>query len=448
MALRRYGTFTGGIDLPDEKRATRNQAIRPGPRAERLRVPLAPCATEPAELIVPVGADVRAGDRIAAGRKGGVDVFAPLSGRLAGTGRARVALGDDVVSVPAVEITDLGEAPGVGGVEEQWDWQSASAGDLSGRIAASSVVTLRRRPMPLVNWLRAARGCRKLVVNAMENQPMVAADHRLLVEHGRDVLAGMRILARALEIGDMTLAVDWRRTDAYQALVEPAGRFGITRVALPHKYPIGADPILVKVLTRKEIPPGRTAANVGVAVIDAATCFAVYRAVACACPPTGRVATVAGVGVDQPRNYWLPFGLPCGLLVGPEAAGLAIHGGPMTGVRLREDTVVGPATNAVLVLAAALPEASSPCIRCGWCTDHCPARLNVAALNDVYELKLIEEARRSGVLACVHCGTCTYVCPARLPLAHRVKELCQVVRSLHEDMPLFAGRQKGERWAR
>ena len=38
--------------------------------------------------------------------------------------------------------------------------------------------------------------------------------------------------------------MDWRRTDAYQALVEPAGRLGITRVALPHKYPVGADPIL------------------------------------------------------------------------------------------------------------------------------------------------------------------------------------------------------------
>ena len=44
---------------------------------------------------------------------------------------------------------------------------------------------------------------------------------------------------------------------------------------------------------------------------------------------------------------------------------------------------------------------------------------------------------------CINCGTCTYVCPARLPLAQRVKELREVVRSLNEDMPLFAGRKKG-----
>ena len=406
-------------------------------------VPLAPCANGSAELVVPIGADVRAGERIAVGTNGGVDVFAPLSGRLAGTGRARVALGDDVAGVPAAEVTDLADPPGLEPAEAQWDWQAAGGRELSARLAASGLLTLRRRPIPLGVWLGAVRGCRTLVVNAMENQPMVAADHRLLVEHGRDVLAGMLILARAIEASALTLAVDWRRTDAYQALVEPAGRFGITRVALPHKYPIGADPILVKVLTRKEIPLGCTAADVGVAVIDAATCFAAYRAVACACPPTGRVATVAGAGPVRPGNYWVPFGMPCGDLVGQDDAGLVVHGGPMTGVRVQEGTVVGPATNALLALASAQPEASSPCIRCGWCTDHCPARLNVAALNDVYELKLIDESRRSGVLACVGCGTCTYVCPARLPLAQRVKELRQVVRSLEEDMPLFAGRQKG-----
>ncbi len=81
--------------------------------------------------------------------------------------------------------------------------------------------------------------------------------------------------------------------------------------------------------------------------------------------------------------------------------------------------------------------------RCAWCTDHCPARLNVSALNDDYELKQIDHARRLGVLACVGCGVCTYVCPARLPLAHRAGDLCQAVRDQARDMPLFATGRKG-----
>jgi electron transport complex protein RnfC len=109
-------------------------------------------------------------------------------------------------------------------------------------------------------------------------------------------------------------------------------------------------------------------------------------------------------------------------------------------MRLSPAAVVGPATNAVLALKVGPEPMSTPtqCIRCGWCTDHCPARLNVAALNDDYELKQIAHARRFGVQACVGCGVCTYVCPARLPLAQRVRQLIQAVYDQDRDMPLFA----------
>jgi Na+-translocating ferredoxin:NAD+ oxidoreductase subunit C len=77
----------------------------------------------------------------------------------------------------------------------------------------------------------------------------------------------------------------------------------------------------------------------------------------------------------------------------------------------------------VLAIEPAPMPPSSPCIRCGWCTDYCPARLNVAALNDRFELGLLHRLRATGVQACVECGICSYVCPARLPLSHRVGQL-------------------------
>jgi len=43
MLLRRFGRFTGGIDLPDEKAATLDKAIEPWEALERLWVPLALC---------------------------------------------------------------------------------------------------------------------------------------------------------------------------------------------------------------------------------------------------------------------------------------------------------------------------------------------------------------------------------------------------------------------
>ncbi len=42
MFFQRYGKFTGGIDLPDEKQATLDKPIAPPSEVDRLRVPLFP----------------------------------------------------------------------------------------------------------------------------------------------------------------------------------------------------------------------------------------------------------------------------------------------------------------------------------------------------------------------------------------------------------------------
>jgi electron transport complex protein RnfC len=260
----------------------------------------------------------------------------------------------------------------------------------------------------------------------MENQPYVTADHRLMVEHGREVVRGLAILARALEAERVFLAADRRRTEAYRPTAGPARRYGITQVALPDKYPTGADAMLVKILMRREVPPGEPVHSAGAAVTDAATCFAVYRRVACGVAPAGRVVTVSGERAQAPGNFHVPFGVACTALTG-EAAGPILHGGPMTAYRCTDDVVVGPATDAVLAPEVPPAPVPGPCIRCGWCTDHCPARLNVAAMNDAFELGMIDLADRLGAMACVECGVCSYVCPAKLPLSQRMKQLKRAI---------------------
>jgi electron transport complex protein RnfC len=121
-----------------------------------------------------------------------------------------------------------------------------------------------------------------------------------------------------------------------------------------------------------------------------------------------------------------------------------IHGGPMVGLRCdvtaseaqQAPCVVSPATDALLAINEAPAAVPSPCIRCGWCTLHCPVRLNVAVLNDDFELSRVDHARKIGVAACVDCGACSYVCPARLPLTERVKQLKRAAaRTMAEASP-------------
>ena len=425
MLLSRYGTFTGGIDLPDEKYATLHRPIAPPPGLTRLRVPLAPCGKSAAAPLVALGQDVTAGQKLAcAPDASAVDIHAPVGGRVTAFTTAMVACGDDFVACPAMELTNLLAAPGLRSLKPIYDWRMADSADLRQRLASGGLMTHRPPLQPLGRWIEQARAknCRILIANIMESQPYVTADHRLLAEHGHDVIRGLAMLAQAMEIENIMLAVDRRRVDDYAEIIGPSRMYNIARVALPHKYPIGSDPLLVKVLTRRETPMGSPSLDVGVAVIDAASCFAAYRWVACGQPATGRVVTVSGERAPQPANYFAPYGADCRELLNL-ADGALIHGGPMTGLSCPANAVVTPVTTAALALEARTLAPPAACIRCGWCTDFCPARLNVAVLNDAFELGELNQARRMGAIACVECGVCTYICPVRLPLSQRTKRL-------------------------
>lgn len=427
----RYGTFAGGIDLPDEKRQTLDEPIRPWGPLTAIRLPLGSPRRSPAVAVVQPGQQVEAGQLLArADGPEGMDVFSPFAATVGAVTTADLADWDEFSTVAAVTLEPLSGTvfdPGRHG-EPVFDWRSATATELLLRLAEGGLLTCRRVPRRLVRWLDRARAsrCTTLIVNVMESQPYVTSDHRLLVDYAGDVLRGLAMLGRAIGCYNLVLAVDERRRHDYQGIVEACRLYKINRFALFHKYPIGADAILVKVLTRREVPLGGQATDVGVAVVDAATCFSAFRWVAYGQRQLGRVVTVSGERVSHPGNYWVPLGTPVSALAG-QAEPPLIHGGPMNGLRCSAEAVVSPGTDAVLALTADVPRPPSPCIRCAWCTDHCPARLNVAALNDMFELRQLEDARRLGVVGCVECGLCSFVCPARLPLSQRVRTLKRLI---------------------
>jgi len=426
--IRRFGTFSGGIDLPDDKGPTLDAPIRQWEKIESLSLPLTDGPGPPAAPLVHKDQKVRQGQMLAAGHDDGPDIFAPADAVVRGFTTVEIAARDVMRKSPAVNLEIGSEIKLPGSEPRGANWRKLDELALWDHLTAGQLTIHRPGGLPLNTWILRARSkcCGLLVANGMEQQPLVTANHRLLVEFGAEVVEGLAILARAGSAGPAALVVPRRRTDAYRRLVPAAREHNITRVALSHKYPTEADPILVKVLTRRRIAPGCTPMDARVAVVDPATCFAVYRWVVCGQRLAGRVVTVSGSKQCEPGNYFVPFGTVCRDLVGPDEP-VVIHGGPMVGMRCGSTTVVTAGTDAVLSVTPSPHEAPNPCIRCGWCTDHCPARLNVAALNDDFELGQLAAARRSGASACVGCGICSYICPARLPLAQRVKELKQAV---------------------
>jgi len=430
MLLRPYGSFHGGIDLPDDKRACLDLQIVPAPRVTRLLVPLSPCGGRPARILVRPHDGVYAGQRIAEGcDESEVDVFSPLSGTVVGLTSACVATDNGFSATQAVEIANPGPPEELQAVRQVGDWSKAGPSELIDRLSRGGLTTFCTSPAPLAGLLRRTGDIKAdtVIVNAVEDQPYVTAAHRLLCEFGPDVAAGLAMLARAAGAGRSMLAVDARRTDSYREAVRVARMYDIACIGLPHKYPIGEPSLLVGVLTKRHLPPGANPLDVGVLVLDPACCFAAYRWITSKLPPTHRVVTI----VDERRgfagNFWTPIGAVCTELAGTGGR-VAIHGGPMTGLRVTTQAVVGPATDALLCVHEPQAEVAGPCFRCGWCIEHCPARLNVEMLNDCFELGLPDQAHRARVLDCVGCGVCGYICPARLPLAQRVRHLRRIIK--------------------
>lgn len=321
---------------------------------------------------------------------------------------------------PCEGPADLSGPGGIAPGDETFDWRGADETALRDRLHGGALPVFASPGEPLAKWANRARRaqCDVLVANVMENEPHLSADHRLLVEHGREVVGGLEILRRAIGAGAGAVAVDRRQMDDY-ARAEPdlADRL----IALTHKYPVGNDRVLTKVLTGRETPADGRTADVGLAVTDAATCFAAYRWVALGLRATHRVVALAGRPHRRPRNVWAPFGMLCMELAGP--AKRLVHGGQMTGHLCHLRTVVGPGTRALIRLPAARAEHPRACVRCGWCVERCPARLNVPALNDAFELGTGPGPRLRTARACLGCGICSYVCPSCLPLAARVASL-------------------------
>jgi electron transport complex protein RnfC len=95
-------------------------------------------------------------------------------------------------------------------------------------------------------------------------------------------------------------------------------------------------------------------------------------------------------------------------------------GGSMMGVALNSDLVpVGAATNCIVAATERelRPNVEAmPCIRCGNCSEACPAFLMPQQLNVAAEHNEFATLETLGLFDCIECGCCDVVCPSQIRL--------------------------------
>ena len=269
-----------------------------------------------------------------------------------------------------------------------------------------------------------------LIVNAVECEPYLTADHQLMLEHADEILVGLTILMKALRVSKAYIGIEANKPDAIRLLTKEAANYaGIEVVPLKVKYPQGGEKQLIDAILERQVATGALPVSTGAVVQNVATVFAVYQAVQKNKPLFERVVTVTGKSLARPGNLLVRIGTPVNQLIEecgglPEDTGKVIAGGPMMGKSLLNlDVPVAKGTSGVLLMGSR--EASrgivQPCIRCAKCVAVCPMGLEPYLLATVSAHGDFERVEREGILACIECGSCMFTCPSHRPILDYVR---------------------------
>ncbi len=430
----RARTFKGGVHPPGNKHWTERKPIEDMPLPRRVIVPLHMHTGAPAKALVKEGDMVRAGQMI--GEPGGfvsAAVHASISGKVTAVlphlHPAMPSLVPTVViETPEGEASDGGSWPGSS------DWSGLTVDELRSRIREAGVVGLGGAAFPTHVKLTPPKEKKidALILNGVECEPYLTADHRLMLEQADAVIGGTRILLKILGLAKAYLGIEGNKPDAIAFLAERcrALKAPVEVVPLKVKYPQGAEKQLIKAILKREVPSGGLPFDVGVVVQNVGTVAAVYDAVVRGKPLIDRILTVTGAGVKEPKNLRVRIGTPfadliayCGGFTSEDGERKIVMGGPMMGLaQYSLEVPVVKGTSGILVMQGSVRAGrETPCIKCGRCVAICPVYLMPNRISDYAEIDKFDECNAYGVRDCIECGACAYVCDVKRPIVHLVK---------------------------
>lgn len=270
-----------------------------------------------------------------------------------------------------------------------------------------------------------------VIINAVECEPYLTADHRLMLEHPEEILVGLQLIMKAVDVKKGYIGIENNKPNAIALMTEKAKDYeGIEIVPLKVKYPQGGEKQLIDAVIGRQVPaPPAIPINVGAVVQNVGTAFAIYQAVMKNKPLIDRIITVTGKSLQQPSNLLARLGTPFQQLIGecgglPEDTGKIIGGGPMMGKALLSlDIPMTKGSSGLLIMneKEARRSMPQPCIRCAKCVNVCAMGLEPYLLSKMCAMEDWEGAEKNGIVSCIECGSCQYTCPSNRPLLDMVR---------------------------
>ncbi len=432
---RRFEGFYGGVHPAENKEYSEHLALQKFPEPDTVIIPLSMHSGAPATPIVKAGDTVKVGQKI--GEQAGF-IGAPVHSSVSGT-------------VIAVEPhTHPNKGPGVLSVVIKNDKKNTidesvqpaksldelTADEIIDIVKEKGIVGMGGATFPTYVKLKPGKPIDYVLINGSECEPYLTADHRVMLEYADDIVFGTLAMMKAVDAPKAVILIEDNKPDAIELMTEKVAPYeNITICAAKTQYPEGAEKMLIKKVTGRQVPSGKLPADVGCVVSNTSSAKAIADAIKTGMPLVERIVTVTGEYIKNPGNYMVKIGTNvqdiidyCGGITGDDVT--IKMGGAMMGVVLNDTNVpVHKGTNGIIAVPTD-HTVEQPCIKCGRCMDVCPMELAPLEFVKYAELGDGETLLRLNVMDCFSCKCCEYICSSKIPLVDKIAAAKTLVQPL------------------
>lgn len=429
-------TFRIGGVHPEENKLSHDIATVAAPLPKQAVFPLSQHIGAPAKAVVAKGDKVKVGTLIAeAGGFVSAPVYSSVSGTVAkidtiidATGYQKPVIIINVEGDEWEESIDRSDK-----LETLANHPELTPEEIVERIKNAGVTGMGGAGFPTFIKLCPPPGAKAecVIINAVECEPYITADFRLMMEHADEILVGLELLMKAAKVDKGYIGIETNKPEAIALLTEKTVNDPrIEVVPLKQRYPQGGEKQLVDAVIRRQVPaPPAIPVNVGAIVQNVGTAYAVYEAVMKNKPLFERYTTVTGKLLAHPGNFLVRMGTPMRVLIDlcggmPEGDNKVLAGGPMMGKALMNiDVPVCKGTNSVTILSGddAVRKEPDPCIRCAKCVGACPMGLEPYLLATASAKHMWDKVEQEDIVSCIECGSCQFTCPSHRPILDNIR---------------------------
>ncbi|MCD7736368.1 MAG: electron transport complex subunit RsxC [Lachnospiraceae bacterium] len=432
---KRLEGYYGGVHPLERKELTEHIALQRFPDPEIVAIPLSMHAGAPATPIVAAGDTVKVGQKI--GESAGF-ISSPVHSSVSGTVIAIEDRGHATRGTcPAVVIQSDGKNTIDESVQPCKPLEELTPEEIIELVKEAGIVGMGGAGFPTSVKLKPAKPVDTVLLNGCECEPLLTADHRVLLEFADDVVFGLRAIVKTVGAEKGLIVIEDNKPDAIELMKAKVADYdNLDVVVAKTKYPQGAEKMLIKRVMKRQVPSGGLPADVGCVVSNISTTKAIADAILRGMPLIERVVTVTGERLKNPGNFIVKIGTNTKDLIdycgGTDSESEITYkaGGPMMGFVLSDLNVpIMKGSNGIIAVDTE-HSAEQPCIKCGRCMDVCPMELS-----PLYFAKYADEENWQGmkdknVMDCIECRCCEYICSSKIPLVAKIKAGKTAVRGM------------------